>query len=156
MSVCIVCVPHDVPTYLQLCPFPSTLNLSESQISSRTELPLGTHSFTARNSSWRVFSALYFSFSNIFRSSMTRRHFKTIRLLTIDQKQIRVTTSEQNLTYFNRNPKEFLPPFVTMDETLIHHCTFCQKSTGNRSIKHKLFIIHSKLFYRLQSRPLPK
>ena len=31
--------------------------------------------------------------------------------------------------------------------------TFCQKSTGNWSIKHKLFIIHPNLFYRLQSRP---
>ena len=39
------------------------------------------------------------------------------RLLTIDQKPIRVTTSELNLTYFNRNPKEFLRRFVTMDET---------------------------------------
>ena len=28
------------------------------------------------------------------------------RLLTIDQKRIHVTTSEQNLAYFNRNPKE--------------------------------------------------
>ena len=27
------------------------------------------------------------------------------RLLTIDQKRIRVTTSEKNLAYFNRNPK---------------------------------------------------
>ena len=30
------------------------------------------------------------------------------RLLTIDQKRIRVTTSEQNLAYFNRNPKQYL------------------------------------------------
>ena len=35
-------------------------------------------------------------------------------------------------------------------------CTFCQKSTGNWSIKHKLFIIHPNLFYRLQSMPLLK
>ena len=33
---------------------------------------------------------------------------------------------------------------------------FCQKNTGNWSIKHKIFIIHPNLFYRLQSRPLPK
>ena len=38
--------------------------------------------------------------------------------------------------------------------TVVKH-TFCQKSTGNWSIKHKLFIIHPNLFYRLQSRPLP-
>ena len=44
-------------------------------------------------------------------------------LLTIDQKHIRVTTSEQNLAYFNRNPKEFLRRFVTMNETWIHHYT---------------------------------
>ena len=34
--------------------------------------------------------------------------------------------------------------------------TFCQKSIGNWSIKHKLFIIHPNLFYRLQSWLLPK
>ena len=37
------------------------------------------------------------------------------RLIKIDQKNIRVTTSKQNLAYFNRNPKEFLHRFVTMD-----------------------------------------
>ena len=36
-------------------------------------------------------------------------------LLKIDQKRIRVTSSEQNLAYFNRNPKEFLRRFVTMN-----------------------------------------
>ena len=36
------------------------------------------------------------------------------------------------------------------------HITFCQKSTGNWLIKHKLFIIHPNLFYHLQSGPLPK
>ena len=45
------------------------------------------------------------------------------QLLTIDQKHIRVTTSEQNLAYFNCNLKEFLHRFVTMDETWIHHYT---------------------------------
>ena len=45
------------------------------------------------------------------------------RLLTTDQKRIRVITSEQNLSYFNRNPKEFLRPFVTMDETWIRRYT---------------------------------
>ena len=45
------------------------------------------------------------------------------RLLTIDQKCIRVTTPEPNLTYFNRNPKEILDCLVTMDETWIHDYT---------------------------------
>ena len=36
-------------------------------------------------------------------------------------KDIRVTTLEQNLTYFNRNPKEFLCRFVTMLATLIRY-----------------------------------
>ena len=44
-------------------------------------------------------------------------------MLTIDQKCICVTTSDQNLAYFNRNPKEFLRRFVTIDETWIHHYT---------------------------------
>ena len=43
------------------------------------------------------------------------------RLLTIDKNRIRVTTSKQNLAYFNRNPKEFLRRFVTIDGTWIHH-----------------------------------
>ena len=45
------------------------------------------------------------------------------RLLTIDQKRIRVTTLERNLAYFNLNPKELLRWFVTMDGTWIHHYT---------------------------------
>ena len=40
-------------------------------------------------------------------------------LLTIDQKRICVTISEKNLAYFNRNPKEFLRLFVTMDKIWI-------------------------------------
>ena len=34
-----------------------------------------------------------------------------------------VITSEKNLAYFNRNPKEFFRRFVTMDETWIHRYT---------------------------------
>ena len=45
------------------------------------------------------------------------------RLLTIDQKRIRVTASVKNLAYLNRNPKEFLRRFVTTDETWCHHHT---------------------------------
>ena len=45
------------------------------------------------------------------------------RFLAIDKKHIRVTTSEQNLAYFNRNPKEFLRRFLMMDETWIHRYT---------------------------------
>ncbi|XP_055308260.1 uncharacterized protein LOC129572342, partial [Sitodiplosis mosellana] len=45
------------------------------------------------------------------------------RLLTIQQKRIRVTTSEANLAHFKRNPSEFLRRLVTMDETWIHHYT---------------------------------
>ena len=41
----------------------------------------------------------------------------------IDHKPIRVTTSEQSLAHFIRNPKEFLCRFVTMDKTWIHHYT---------------------------------
>ena len=37
------------------------------------------------------------------------------RFLTIDKKCIRVSISEQNSAYFNRNPKEFLCRFLTMD-----------------------------------------
>ena len=43
------------------------------------------------------------------------------RLLTIDQKRIRLTTLEPNLPDFNRNLKEFLRRFVVMDKTWVHH-----------------------------------
>ena len=45
------------------------------------------------------------------------------RLLTPDNKRNRDTISEQCLTLFKRNPKEFLRPFVTVDEALIHRYT---------------------------------
>jgi len=45
------------------------------------------------------------------------------RLLTLDNKRNRETTSEQCLTLFKSNPKEFLRRFVTVDETWIHWYT---------------------------------
>ncbi len=45
------------------------------------------------------------------------------RLLTPDNKRNRETTSEQCLTLFKHNPKEFLRHFVTVDETWIHWYT---------------------------------
>ena len=45
------------------------------------------------------------------------------RLLTIDHKSNRVTTSIECLSLFNRNKDEFLRRFVTVDETWIHHNT---------------------------------
>jgi len=45
------------------------------------------------------------------------------RLLTPVSKRTRETSSEQCLTLFKRNPKEFLPRFVTVDETWIHWYT---------------------------------
>ena len=45
------------------------------------------------------------------------------RLLTPDNKRNHETTSEQCLTLFKRNPKEFLRRFVTVDETWIHWYT---------------------------------
>ena len=59
------------------------------------------------------------------------------RLLTIDQKSIRVTTSEQNLVYLNRSPEEFLRRFVTRDETWIHHYMRCVRKVSDlRSYLH--------------------
>jgi len=45
------------------------------------------------------------------------------RLLNPDNKRNRETTSEQCLTLFKRNPKEFLRRFVTVDETWSHWYT---------------------------------
>ena len=56
-------------------------------------------------------------------------------LLTMDQKRIRVTTSEQNLAYLNRNSKEFLRRFVTMDETCIHHYTLKLRKGSKQWVK---------------------
>ena len=45
------------------------------------------------------------------------------RLLTPDNKRNRASTSDQCLTLFRRNPKEFLRRFVTVDETWVHWYT---------------------------------
>ena len=45
------------------------------------------------------------------------------RLLTVDNERNRETTSELCLTLFNRNSKEFLRRFMTVDETRIHWYT---------------------------------
>lgn len=45
------------------------------------------------------------------------------RFLTIDQKQQRVDDSERILALFQKNSKDFLRRFVTMDETWIHYYT---------------------------------
>ena len=63
------------------------------------------------------------------------KHYFLRGLLTIDQQRIRVTTSEQNLAYFNRNPKEFLRRFVTMGETWIHHYTAKSREGSKQWVK---------------------
>ncbi|XP_018349932.1 PREDICTED: histone-lysine N-methyltransferase SETMAR-like [Trachymyrmex septentrionalis] len=45
------------------------------------------------------------------------------RLLTVDQKQQRVDDSESCLAMFQKDRKDFLRRYVTMDETWIHHFT---------------------------------
>lgn len=45
------------------------------------------------------------------------------RLLTIDQKRIRVNTSEQCLAMMRHNPDDFWRRVITVDETWIHHYT---------------------------------
>ncbi|GBP84565.1 Histone-lysine N-methyltransferase SETMAR [Eumeta japonica] len=45
------------------------------------------------------------------------------RLLTLDHKCNRVTTSKECLAMFRRNPDKFLRRFVTVNETWIHHNT---------------------------------
>jgi histone-lysine N-methyltransferase SETMAR len=45
------------------------------------------------------------------------------RLLTIDQKRVRVTISKHCLELFKHNPSEFLRRFITVDETWVHHFT---------------------------------
>ena len=57
------------------------------------------------------------------------------RLLTIDQKHIRVTNLEQNLAYFNRNLKEFLYRFVPMDETWILQYTLESREGSKQLVK---------------------
>ena len=45
------------------------------------------------------------------------------RLLALDQKQCRVTTYEQCIDMYQRDPNEFLRSYVTVDEPWIHHYT---------------------------------
>ena len=58
-----------------------------------------------------------------------------LRMLTIEQQRNRVTTSEQNLAYFNHNPKEFLHRFVTLSETRIHHYTVESREGAKQWVK---------------------
>ena len=48
---------------------------------------------------------------------------KVLCLLTADQKWTRMKISEQCLERFNKNRTNFVRPFITMDETWIHHYT---------------------------------
>lgn len=41
--------------------------------------------------------------------------------LNIDQKEQRINDSQRCLEVYNRNPREFLRRYITMDETWIHH-----------------------------------
>ena len=50
------------------------------------------------------------------------------RLLTADHKRARVVASEQFLGMFQRNSKEFLRRYVTVDETWIHYYTLETKN----------------------------
>lgn len=45
------------------------------------------------------------------------------RLLTLDQKRIRMNISKALLTRFKQNEPDFLQRFITVDETWIHHYT---------------------------------
>ena len=45
------------------------------------------------------------------------------RLLTVDHKRARVVASEQCLGTFQRNWKEFMRGYVTVDKTWIHYYT---------------------------------
>jgi len=68
--------------------------------------------------SWAVISCIYEG------SSMRKLSARWVpRLLTPDNKRNRETTSEQCLTLFKRNSKEFLCRFMTVDETWIHWYT---------------------------------
>ena len=58
--------------------------------------------------------------------------------------------------YFESKDESFYKKGIEKLEKLWNECTFCQKSSGNWSIKDKLFIIHANLLYRLHSRPLSK
>src|SRR5436190_21474745 len=56
------------------------------------------------------------------------------RLLTLEHKRNRMTTSKHCLDMFKRNPKEFLRRFVTVDETWIHHYTPETKESPNSGL----------------------
>ncbi|XP_014486228.1 PREDICTED: uncharacterized protein LOC106750413 [Dinoponera quadriceps] len=61
------------------------------------------------------------------------------RLLTVDNKRMRLSVAKQCLELFKRNPQEFLRQVVTVHETWIHHYTPETKeqwtSPGKRALK---------------------
>jgi histone-lysine N-methyltransferase SETMAR len=61
------------------------------------------------------------------------------RLLTADQKLIRMKISEQCLGHFNKNKTDLMRRFITMDETWIHHYTPESKQQSKQWTKAGLF-----------------
>ena len=63
---------------------------------------------------------------NILHEHLHRKKLSTRwvpRLLTVDQKRIRLNISQECLDHFKRNPTEFLLRFIILDKTWIHHYT---------------------------------
>ena len=83
---------------------------------------------TRMRSAWDSWDRIHLNWAYVFNILHTHLCMRKLCarsvpwLLKIDQKRIRVTTSEQK-AYFNRNPKKFLRRLVTIDETWIHHYT---------------------------------
>ena len=49
------------------------------------------------------------------------------RLLTSDQKRMRMQASQECLDRFKKNPNDFIRRFVTVDETWVHYFTLKTK-----------------------------
>lgn len=58
------------------------------------------------------------------------------RLLTIDHKHARVSTSKECLAMLKRNPNDFWRRFITVDETWIHHSTPETKEQSKQWVFH--------------------
>ena len=54
------------------------------------------------------------------------------RLLTSDQKRMRIQTSQECSDSFKKNPKDFIRRFVTTDETWVHYFTLETKQQSNQ------------------------
>ena len=106
------------------CGRPVIVNTPET-ISKVLEMVMRDRRFTTRH----IAETLHLSHTTVHQILIKDLQMRKVsarwvpRLLTPEQKHIRLNQSRDNLALFNRDPDNFHARFVTVDETWVHHFT---------------------------------